>query len=157
MVVSGGNAMTGLFGAAPLVNDGKDVAGTIGGVEATGEGQYLTGTGAAQGLKIKVLGDVAGNRGTISFSRGYAEMLDDMLGELLDSEGIFSSVTDGIKSRIEEIGAQREVIDRRIQAYEERIRNQFIAMDALVSQLRSTGDFLGQQLASLPTVGGRKK
>ncbi len=157
VVVSGGNAMTGLLGSAPLINDGKDVAGTIGGVEASGEGQYLTGSGAAQGLKVKVVGGSTGDRGTISFSRGYAEMLDDMLGELLDSEGIFSSVTDGIKSRIEEIGTQRVVIDRRILAYEERIRSQFIAMDALVSRLRSTGDFLGQQLASLPTIGGSRK
>ncbi|MFQ5488323.1 MAG: flagellar filament capping protein FliD, partial [Gammaproteobacteria bacterium] len=157
IVVSGGNAMTDLLGSAPIVSDGKDVAGTIGGVEASGEGQYLTGSGAAQGLKIKVAGGSTGDRGTISFSRGYAEMLDDMLGELLDSEGVFTSVTDGIQNRIDEIGAQRVVIDRRILAYEERIRRQFIAMDALVSQLRTTGSFLDQQLASLPTIGGGKK
>ncbi len=156
LVVSGGNAMTGLLGNAPVISDGRDVAGTIGGVEASGEGQYLTGSGAAQGLKIKVAGSSSGDRGTISFSRGYAEMLDDMLGELLDSEGVFSSVTDGIQNRIDEIGAQRVVIDRRILAYEERIRRQFIAMDALVSQLRTTGSFLDQQLASLPTVGSKK-
>ncbi len=152
IVISGGSAKTDLFGTAPTVTDGLDVAGTIGGVEATGEGQYLTGTGAAQGLRIKVAGTATGDRGTVSFSRGYAEMLDDMLAGLLDSEGLFTSVTEGIEGQIDRINDKRETIERRMVAYEERIRAQFIAMDTLVAQLRSTSDFLAQQLAGLPAV-----
>ncbi len=152
--VSGGSAAADLLGGSPVVTDGLDVAGTIGGQEATGEGQYLTGTGAAQGLKIKVSGGTTGDRGTIEFTRGYAVMLEEMLDEWLDSEGIFASVSEGLENRIEEIGEQREVVERRMAAYEERIRAQFIAMDALVAQLRTTGDFLTQQLANLPRIGG---
>ncbi len=150
--ITGGNAATDLFGSAPASTGGLDVAGTIGGAPATGAGQYLTGTGAAQGLRIKVAGGATGDRGTVSFSRGYAETLDGLLAGLLDSEGVFTSVSEGIESRIEALNAKREVIDRRMAAYEERIRAQFIAMDALVAQLRSTSDFLAQQLAGLPAV-----
>jgi flagellar hook-associated protein 2 len=41
--VTGGSAMASLFGASPVVNSGVDVAGTINGVAATGNGQTLTG------------------------------------------------------------------------------------------------------------------
>ena len=59
---------------AATSTDGVDVAGSIGGVAATGSGQSLTGGqgGDAEGLKIEVSGGATGSRGTISFCQGYA-------------------------------------------------------------------------------------
>ena len=153
---TGGNAMTGLVGTSPVAVTGKDVAGTIGGVAASGDGQYLTGAGDARDLRIKVTGGALGSRGSIAFTRGYAVKLDEMLGGMLDGDGVFSSITESIQGRIERLDEQREVIDRRLQAYEERIRRQFIAMDAMVAQMQATGNFLAQQLAGLPPIGGRR-
>ena len=149
--VSGGNALTDLLGTVGVTN-GLDVAGTIGGYEATGEGQYLTGTQAAAGLEIKITGGSTGDRGTVNFTSGYAKQLDDYLSELLDSEGLFTTVTDGVQDRIDSIGTQREELARRLTSIEERVRAKFIAMDAIVATLRSTSDFLAQQLASLPKI-----
>ena len=151
--VAGGNGRTGLLGATPTVTEGLDVAGTIGGVEATGSGQFLTGTGAAQGLKLKITGGVAGDRGTIAFSQGYAYQLNGFITELLDSNGIFTSATESLNTQIKDVADDREVAARRLATYEQRIRAQFTAMDILVSQLRSTSDFLTSQLASLPVIG----
>ncbi|OWW21298.1 flagellar filament capping protein FliD [Noviherbaspirillum denitrificans] len=50
--VSGGTAITGLFGAAPTATPGKDVAGTINGVAATGAGQFLTAASGVQGTSL---------------------------------------------------------------------------------------------------------
>jgi len=147
--VTGGNARNGLFGLAPVSTDGVDVAGTIGGIEAVGDGQKLTGQGIALGLELMVIGGVTGSRGSVTFSRGYAEGLKNVLSGLLASDGLFDSVTTGINRSISDIETQREQVDLRSQAYEDRIRAQFTAMDILVAQFQSTSTFLTQQLDNL--------
>lgn len=154
--VTGGNARNGLFGLAPVSTDGVDVAGTIGGVEATGEGQKLIGQGVALGLELMVVGGVTGNRGSVAFSRGYAEQLDNVLDQLLAGDGLFDAVTDGINRNLGTIETQREQVELRSLAYEERIRAQFTAMDILVAQLNTTSDFLTQQLESLSQLVSRR-
>lgn len=151
--VSGGNARTDLFGATPVAVQGLDVAGTIGGVAATGAGQVLVGAGDADGLRIRINGGELGDRGVVSFTRGYADALERMLGGMLGGGGIFNSVTDSINSGIRDLNARRERVEQSSLAYEARITAQFTAMDSLVSQLRSGGDFLLQQLESLPRIG----
>jgi flagellar hook-associated protein 2 len=147
--VTGGNARNGLFGLAPTSTDGVDIAGTIGGVEATGDGQKLIAGGVALGMELMVVGGATGNRGSVAFSRGYAEQLNNVLDQLLLADGIFGSVTDGINRTLKNIETRREQVELRSLAYEERIRAQFTAMDILVSQLNNTSDFLTQQLAGL--------
>jgi len=153
VAVTGGNAAAGLFGSAPTAGAGVDVAGTIGGSLATGSGQTLTGVGAADGLTLDVLGGALGDRGSINFTRGYAAQFGDYFSSVLVPGGIFDSVTDGLNKRIERIGNDRDVLARRLNSFEQRIRAQFSAMDVLVSRLQSTGNFLNSQLASLPVIG----
>lgn len=155
--ISGGNGRTDLVGASPVDTYGLDVAGTIGGYEATGEGQFLTGTQGASGLKLKIDGGTTGDRGTVEFTRGYAQQLNDMLDELLDSDGLFTTVTEGLDNGIKGIGLEREALDRRITTIEGRVRAQFIALESLVATLRASSDFLTQQLASLPKIEVRNR
>lgn len=135
--------------------DGVDVAGTIGGVAATGTGQLLSGaTGSdMEGLQLIVDGGITGNRGEVAFSRGIAFQLNTLITGFLDSDGILESRTDGIQERVEDITDRREELTRRIDALEIRYRSQFNALDSLLQQLRTTSDFLTQQLASLPEAG----
>ena len=72
---------------------GLDVAGTIGGFAATGDGQILTGTGDAAGLAIEVLGGATGSRDTLNFARGFASSLLDTLDAYVDNEGILDDRT----------------------------------------------------------------
>jgi flagellar hook-associated protein 2 len=151
--INGGTAAIDLFGATPVATDGLDVAGTIGGVSATGSGQALTGSGDASGLEITISGGLLGDRGVINFSRGYAEQLDTALTGMLASDGIFSSVTESLNNRIKDIGDDREALARRMEAFEARLRKQFTALDLLVSNLQSTSSFLTNQLAAIPVIG----
>jgi len=151
--IDGGTAATGLFGATPTATAGVDVAGTIGGFAATGSGQKLTGSGDASGLEITIKGGLLGARGTVSYSRGYADQLGSVLTDMLASDGIFSSVTDGLNDQIKDIGDDRDALDRRMISFEERLRKQFTALDLLVSNLNSTSSFLTSQLANLPVIG----
>ncbi len=153
VTVNGGNGLNGLLGGSPASVPGVDVAGTIGGVAATGSGQILIGNGDAEGLRLRIAGGEIGARGGVSFSRGYADRLDRMVSGMLSGDGIFNSVTDSINRSISDINAQRERVELRSLSYEERIRAQFTAMDELVAQLRSTSEFLTQQLDNLPRIG----
>lgn len=139
--------------------DGLDVAGTIGGVTATGTGQLLLGGSGTdtEGLQLLIDGGTPGDRGQVDFSRGIAFQLNALISGFLEPEGILDSRTDGIQSRVDDITDQREVLNRRIEALEIRYRTQFNALDSLLSQLQTTSDFLTQQLASLPEAGSLLK
>ena len=78
------------------------------------------------------------------------DLLDTLLDGYLGSGGVFESRTDGLNTRIEDIADQREVLDRRMLTLEARYRAEFNALDSLLAQLTSTGDFLLSQLDSLP-------
>ena len=154
--IVGGNGNASLFGTSPTNTVGLDVVGTIGGVTATGSGQFLTGNSGASGLKILIDGGALGDRGSISFARGFAERFDSFVTNLLGDEGIFSSTIGSIESGIDRISDDRATLSRRIDSIEQRLRSQFIALDLLVSRSQSTSNFLTAQLAALPTIGSRR-
>jgi len=91
-----------------------------------------------------------------SSENGLAKKLDSVLDRYIASDGILSSRSDGLQSNIDSIDDDRERLDRRLTALEARYRAQFTAMDALVAQLQTLGDYLSQQLASLPSVNSNK-
>ena len=125
--------------------DGVDVAGSIGGSTGTGSGQTLT----AKGISIEVTGGATGSRGTLTFTRGYADRLNTLLDQLLDSDGVVESRIDGLNSRIEDLNDDRERLDERMQALEARLYRQFSALDTLMIQMNATSQFLSQQLSIL--------
>ncbi|HJW56415.1 MAG TPA: flagellar filament capping protein FliD, partial [Burkholderiaceae bacterium] len=151
---SSGTAVATILGDTPAAKVGVDVAGTIGGMDASGSGKYLTGgTGSsASGLKLLVAGGSIGARGAIDFSRGYADKLNDLLDTFLGSSGMISNRTKGINSSIKEISNSRDALNTRLAATEKRYRAQFLALDTVISSMKKTSDFLTQQLANLPKI-----
>ena len=150
--LTGGTAMTKLFGALPTTTTGVDAAGTINGVAALGSGQFLTGvTGdAAEGLKVQIIGGLTGARGTVDYSQGYAYSLNKLLDNFLASAGSIATRTDGINKSITDIAHQREVLNRRLAITEENYRKQFTSLDMLISKLNNTSNSLTSMLGNLP-------
>lgn len=149
--VTGGNAMTALGLADDTPSAGVDVAGTLGGVAATGAGQLLRATsGPAQGLDIIVNGGALGDRGSISYSQGYATTLGKWATSVLDADSVIASRTDGINKTIADIGKRRAALEERLVVIEKRLRAQYTALDAMLSNMNSTSNFLTAQLANLP-------
>ncbi|HEX4880861.1 MAG TPA: flagellar filament capping protein FliD [Porticoccaceae bacterium] len=152
-----GSAAADLGLAAAVSTTGEDVAGTLGGQVALGSGQRLTGTGAAEGIELDILGGALGARGVVNFTRGFATQAKSLVDELLGRSGGIGARTTGIQARIDDIGEQREELSERMAEIERRYREQFTALDGLVSRLQATTNFLNQQLANLPGVGGNQK
>jgi flagellar hook-associated protein 2 len=141
-----------------ISTDGVDIQGTIGGEPATGKGQFLTSNGvASNGLNIEYSGTDTGTVGSTTVSRGYADRLFNLVDELLSTGGGLQGKTNGIEARIADLSEQRVTLEKRLLAKESLLRSQFGAMDILVAQLQATGNFLTDQLASLPKIGGRDR
>jgi flagellar hook-associated protein 2 len=152
VTLSGGNGAGDLLGASPTATVGADVAGTVNGVAATGAGQLLTAVAgeAAEGLRLIINGGPLGARGTVDFSRGYADRLNKLAEDLLADDGIIATRLDGINASIKDIDRRQEDFIKRLDITEARYRAQFTALDVMLSSLNQTSQFLQQQLAALP-------
>ena len=142
----GGNAAATLFAGTPVETAGQNAAGSIGGLEATGAGQELR---SGDGLRLRVTGGAPGARGSVDFSRGLASQLALLAKAQLDGTAMLKSRTDSLDASVKSLGTEREAVTRRLEGVEKRLRAQFIALDAMVTRMRSTSDFLGRQLSSL--------
>lgn len=151
VTIDSGTSITDLFGAGAITQTaGVDVSGTIGNAAATGSGQLLTSSnGAATGLVIQVQGGALGNRGTVSFSEGYAARLDKLASSLLGSNGLLSSRTNGISSSITDIGNRRTTLQQHLANIEANYRRQFSALDVMLTSMNQTSTYLTQILARI--------
>ena len=150
-VAISGNGANSLLGGVPTPTAGLDVGGTIGGLTATGSGQFLTsGGGNSFGLKIQVSGGALGARGTVNYSHGYADLLNQYATSQLNGSGLLKTATDGLNKGITDIQNQKAALNVRLAAIQASYTSQFTALDSLLSSMNSTQQYLTQQLANLP-------
>jgi flagellar hook-associated protein 2 len=145
-----GTTVAELFGT-PVSTAGLDVAGTLGGHPVVGSGQSLTGAAGTEveGLKVDVTGGAIGDRGTVSFSQGYAYQLNNLSTAFLAKTGLINSRTEGLNRTIKDIASQRQKFEDKLDDIEARYRKQYTALDVTLSQMQSTQAYLTQQLAAL--------
>ena len=85
----------------------------------------------------------------IAGENGIAKRLNDQLSESVGSGGVLSAKNATLEAQLKDIADQRADLELRLESVEERLRNQFTAMDIIVAQFNNTGDFLTQQLKSI--------
>lgn len=149
-----GSTVASIFGGATPVA-GTDVAGTLGGKAIIGTGQTMTGADGtdAAGLKIDITGGALGDRGTISFSQGYAYQLNNLATSFLGTGGLLTSATDGLNKSIKDVTKQRDAFSAKLDDIEKRYRTQFTRLDATLAKMQSTQAYLTQQLAAIASNG----
>jgi flagellar hook-associated protein 2 len=146
IVFEGGTATDTLFGTSPTLSDGVDVAGSLGGNIATGSGQTLK---ASNGLAVSVLGGATGDRGSITFTRGIAVQLDNLLSKALGDKGSIASSTHALEAQTKDMDAQKVRINSTLAEKEKRYLSQFNSLDSMISNTQSTMAYLTQQLNAL--------
>ncbi|HEX4842761.1 MAG TPA: flagellar filament capping protein FliD [Limnobacter sp.] len=132
--------------------DGSNtIAGTINGVAGTGVANTLRGaTGdASEGLQFSVTQGASGNMGTITFSKGLAERLEEWITTLSEEGGALASRTEGLNGRLKRLDDQEDRINLRLEQVEKRYRAQFTALDSMLASMQQTSSYLSQQLAAL--------
>lgn len=142
---------------------GVDVAGTIGGKAATGTGRTLTaadagdGANPAAGLVVTYTGSRTGEVGSLSFSRGVGGLMSQVTDLLTRSEdGVLATQQDSIASTISSLERRADDAQARIELRREAMLKQFAAMEAALSRMQSQGNWLTQQINSLPTWSSQK-
>ncbi len=70
----------------------------------------------------------------------------------LDVDGLIDGKQDAVNARIDDIGDQRVTMERHIALVEQRLIQEFTALDTLLAQLQNTGNLLTQQLQALPKI-----
>ena len=83
---------------------------------------------------------------------GFANRLVTLADNWVGSDGFISARTDGLSQRVDDLSDRKISIERNLTLIEARYRAQFSALDILVSQFQSTGQFLTAQLAQLPDL-----
>lgn len=150
-----GSSTNSIFGGATPTK-GSDVEGTIGGVAATGNGQSLTAAAGspAEGIQVSVTGGLVGDRGSVTFSQGFAYQLNNLATGFVGKDSLLQTKTDGLNVSIKSIASQRERFETRLESIEKRYRAQFVALDAMMTSMQSTSNYLTQQLATLSSNWG---
>jgi len=83
-----------------------------------------------------------------AFGASFSTALDAFDG----GNGVFGFRSDQLTAELKRIRDDRDQLERRLGALEERLTKRFSALDSLVSQFQSTSTYLAQQLTSLANL-----
>ena len=135
--------------------DGLDVAGTINGQVASGDGQILSGAAGSdvEGLLVRVTGGTTGDRGEVSYIEGVGEKTVDLINNFLANDGTITAKNERLNAELDSIAESRAALNERLLTLETRLVRQFTAADILIAQLNSTQDFIKGQLEALAGIG----
>ncbi len=159
-IASSAYAVLGLLNGTS--HTGADVAGTINGETAEGKGQYLTGkegNDTTDGLKLRVTLDalqvVSGAEGTITYSKGMAARLSDMVDSFTKvGEGLFDRRITGYQNQIAALQDRIDEYEERLEMRRESLFKKFYEMEIVLGQLGTQSEFLTNQLAGINTNWG---
>lgn len=135
--------------------DGLDVAGTINGQTASGDGQILSGAVGSdvEGLLVRVTGGATGDRGEVSYIEGVGEKTVDLINNFLANDGTITAKNERLNAELDSIAESRAKLNERLLTLETRLVRQFTAADILIAKLNSTQDFIKGQLEALAGIG----
>ncbi len=85
-------------------------------------------------------------------TNGIAVRMDEVVENTLGSAGTIETRESSLKTILDRVEDQREILDRRMESVRSRLLDQFNAMDRLVAQLNTTSSFLSAQLASISQI-----
>lgn len=130
---------------------GTDVAGTIGGLVATGSGQVLTGVsgGVTDGLGILYTGTSTGAAGSIEFVLGMSGMLFNAADLIAAADGSVATTKDTLSVRINELQLRADTVQQALDRRREALIKQFVAMESALARLQQQGTTLTSFIASM--------
>lgn len=136
---------------------GVDVAGTLGGLAATGNGRSLSGTGALDGLLVSISatpGQVSAAGGTLSLGTvtvksGLASNFEELLDGIIKTGGVIDRATDRWDSQIKLADSRIERLEERLTRREAALRRQFTALETAMGRLQGLSSQLAAGLNSL--------
>lgn len=121
------------------------------GKEASGERD------PAAGLVLRVSGTATGDRGSVTLIEGIFSRLDKSLDDLMSSNGLLGNRETSLERDLDNLAEDRQRLDARLEAQEQRLKAKFLFNDKIISQLNTTEDFLVQQFEIMAAGASGKK
>jgi flagellar hook-associated protein 2 len=128
---------------------GINVAGTINGVAGFGSGNVLLPALGEPGESLALVIGENATSATVNFSRGFGGELEKLINQFLNTSGVIPLRETSLDGDLEDLDDDQAKLDRRIEAYNERLTSQFIAMEAIVRSLQDSSAFLESTLDNL--------
>jgi flagellar capping protein FliD len=114
------------------------------------QGTNATGNASdAAGLRVRVQGGTLGDRGTASYVEGTAFQLSQLFDEILGPGGVLDSKVSSLTSLLDGVADSKILLDERMSRLQDQLSSQFATADLAISGLKTTEDFLTQQLSML--------
>lgn len=130
---------------------GIDVSGLINGDSAFGSGNVLLPKVDSDpyGLNLTVREGASGAF-SFTFSRGLAGDVSNLIDSFLKNNGAIKSREDSINRQLTGLESAQEELDRKMEIFERRLTEQYLAMERIISSFQVTGDSLTGILDRLP-------
>ena len=146
------NSVSGEGGAGTRVL-GLDVAGTINGERAKGNGQVLTAdpespTSPVKGLQVLVTNPTAGDANA-TFIKGVGTRIQELLTKMTGSNGVFTTTETSLNSQIDATTKDISDMEDRLKVQQDQLYTQFNDMETKLAALQQQSDYLTQQFSSL--------
>ncbi|MBN1571503.1 MAG: flagellar filament capping protein FliD [Acidobacteria bacterium] len=148
------------FGTTPVIGTGTDIAGSIGGNAATGDGLTLTGASGQpeEGLALTIAQTTTGSYGTVTVSpddegvdgASFLVNLCSLLDGLTDPlSGPIQTATDGLNSSIKYLNESISSYEDRLEIRKELLTAEFSKADEALRLMTVTQASLSAQISSL--------
>ena len=157
VVLSGTAASTLLGGGSGTSTTGVDMVATLNGTAALTSGQYILGplNSPQSGLKIQVLGGVTGARGTVTYTKGVAYQLNQLINNLTGANGLITTRTNGLNTSIKQIENQKTQMQAHLTMLQKQYQATYTALDTTMATLNSTSSYLTGQLSSIAATSNQ--
>jgi flagellar hook-associated protein 2 len=144
------------IGTDTIEAQGQDVAGTINGESATGQGQFLTGNSGnpnTAGLQIRVMATAPGTYGAVIFTRGVADQIRQYAKSVTDIvNGDLTIANNTLQDQIKALDEQMQAIRDEVSRRELALRQQFASLERALSQMQSQSMRLAAMMGGMPSM-----
>ena len=133
------------------VLSGSVAGNSIGSLAALGITRNADGTLSSDSAKLSSA--LQGNPGAVqdlfAGTNGYATRLNSMLDGFTSSNGILATRTASIQSQLSNLSQQSTALTARMNVYATQLRQQYTALDTLMSSLNNTSSYLTSSLQAM--------
>ena len=151
VALSGSAASTLLGGTSGTSTTGVDMVATLNGASALTSGQFLLGplNTPQSGLKLQIIGGTTGARGTVTYTKGVAYQLNQLINSLSGTNGLITTRTTGLNTTIKQIESQKTQMQAHLSILQKQYQSIYSALDTTMATLNSTSTYLTGQLSSI--------
>ena len=94
-------------------------------------------------------GRTTGSRGTVSYTKGVAYQLNQLINSFTGANGLITTRTNGLNTSIKQLESQKTQMQAHLNILQKQYQSTYSALDSTMATLNSTSTYLTGQLSSI--------